>query len=159
MAYAEDKLFVFEVLSKCKSALTVSHAVYGYYQREGSLGSDLSSDEHIGKLISFIPKYIPVIASLAERFPSIANVQNLYHNDVVGRYLCRILNIFCTHESQYLNEETVEWIYSLMDFDKRLGVFSLRFGQVPNILLYKRRNPALTVRTYNFVLKVKSIFR
>lgn len=157
--YAEDKLFVFEALSKCNSIMTVSQAVYGYYHREGSLGSDISSDDHIGKLIKFLPAYIPVVSTLCERFPSEEKVQTLYHYDVVGRYLCRILNIFCTRESAYLNEETIAWIYLLMDADKDLGVFSLRFGQVPNILLYKRRNPALTVRTYRFVLKVKSFFR
>lgn len=159
LSYAEDKLFVFEVLSKCKSVLTVSNAVYGYYKREGSLGSDISSDEHIGKLMAFLPEYIPVVSALCERCPSIENVQNLYHNDVVGRYLCRILNIFCTRESEYLNEETIAWIYNMMDADKNLGVFSLRFGQIPNLLLYKRRKPSLTVSTYKFVLKVKSLFR
>jgi glycosyltransferase involved in cell wall biosynthesis len=157
--YAEDKLFVFEVLSKSNSIRTVSHAVYGYYHRDGSLGSDISSDEHIGKLMKFLPEYIPLVSALRERFPSEEKVQTLYHNDVVGRYLCRILNILCTRESKYLNEETISWIYTLMDADKHLGVFSLRFGQIPNLLLYKRRNEALTVRTYRFVLKVKSFFR
>jgi hypothetical protein len=69
------------------------------------------------------------------------------------------LNILSTRESAYLNEETIAWIYSLMDADKDLGVFSIRFGQVLNILLYKRKNPALTVRTYRFLLKIKSFFR
>ena len=157
--YAEDKLFVFQVLSKCDSIMTVSQAVYGYYHRNGSLGSDISSDDHIEKLIKFLPEYIPVVSALSERFPSVEKIQTLYHNDVVGRYLCRILNIFCQRDSKYLNEATISWIYLLMDADKHLGVFSLRFGQVPNILLYKRRNEALSVRTYHFVLKVKSFFR
>lgn len=157
--YAEDKLFVFESLSKCNSVMTVSQAVYGYYHREGSLGSDISSDEHIGKLVKFLPAYLPVVSTLCERFPSEEKVQTLYHNDVVGRYLCRILNILSKRESAYLNEETIAWIYSLMDADKDLGVFSIRFGQVLNILLYKRKNPALTVRTYRFLLKIKSFFR
>lgn len=159
LEYAEDKLFVFQMLAKCASILTVSAPVYGYHQRAGSLGSDISSDLHIKKLMKFLPKYIPVLSVLCERYPSEEKVQHLYHNDVVGRYLCRILNIFCTRNSEMLNEETVSWVYSLMDADSNLGVFSIRFGQIPNILLYKRRNVALTIKTYKFVNKVKSLFR
>lgn len=157
--YAEDKLFVFDVLSKCKSILAVSHAVYGYYMRPGSLGSDISSDQHIEKLMKFIPKYIPVISALNERCPSVPKVKYLYHNDVVGRYLCRILNIFTTRKSSMLTEENLAWVYSLMDEDKDLGVFSLRAGQIPNLLLYKIKNINFSIKTYKFFVKVYSIFK
>ena len=157
--YAEDKLFVFDVLSKCRSALTVSHAVYGYHRREDSLGSDLSSDRHIEKLMKFLPEYIKVLAVLRETYPSVEEVQDLYHKDVVGRYLCRILNIFTTRKSELLNAQTVSWVYSLMDQDKGLGVFSLRAGQFVNMLLYKIHKPEFSVKAYRFLSNVYSLFR
>jgi hypothetical protein len=159
MDYAEDKLFVFEVLSKCTSILTVSKAVYGYYKRPGSLGSDISSDQHIRKLQIFLQRYVPLISVLCERCPSVAKVQYLYHNDVVSRYLCRILNIFATRDSEMLNEETLSWVYSMMDADKNLGgVFSLRIGQVPNMYLYRKRNISKSIKRYKFFQKITRLF-
>ena len=122
------------------------------------MGSDISSDAHILKLKTFLERYIPIISVLCERCPSVAKVQSLYHNDVVGRYLCRILNIFATRDSELLNEETLSWVYSMMDADKNLGVFSLRIGQVPNLYLYKRRNVKRSIKIYKFFHKVSRIF-
>jgi hypothetical protein len=45
-----------------------------------------------------------------------------------------------------------------MDADKNLGVFSLRIGQVPNILLYKIRKIPFSVKTYRFMVKVNKLF-
>lgn len=157
--YAEDKLFVFEVLSKVRSAVSVSQPVYAYYMRSGSLGSDLSSDIHISKLMQFIPEYVKVVAALCELCPTVESVQDLYHKDVVGRYLCRILNIFATRRSEVLNKQTLSWVYSLMDADKNLGVFSLRFGQIPNMILYKIHDSAFSVKVYRFFSKVYSLFK
>lgn len=156
--YAEDKLFVFEVLSRSSSVLTVSHAVYGYYMHAGSLGSDISSDSHIRKLRQFLPKYVSVLTRLAIRFPSVPKIQSLYHNDVAGRYLCRILNIFATRESELLNEDYLTWVYSMLDADKDLGVFSLRAGQVPNLLLYKLRKIPFSIKAYGVMVKVNKWF-
>lgn len=156
--YAEDKLFVFEVLIKSGSVLTVSNAVYGYYMRAGSLGSDISSDRHIVKLRNFLPKYIALVNALCTRFPSVPKVQNLYHDDVVGRYLCRILNIFVTRKSELLNEDYLSWVYSLMDADRNLGIFSVRAGQVPNLILYKIRKPSFSIKAYRAFEKINKWF-
>lgn len=156
--YAEDKLFVFEILSKCSSVLTVSAATYGYYHRSGSLGSDISSDRHLLKLRDFLPRYALVLASLRQRFPSVVKVRNLYHNDLVGRYLCRMLNEFSVRDSALLNEEFLSWIYGMMDEDKKLGIFSLRIGQVPNIVLYKIRNISFSISMYKFFVKTRRFF-
>lgn len=158
LSYAEDKLFVFEILTKCSSVLTVAAPVYGYYVRAGSLGSDISSDEHLLKLKAFIPKYTTVIASLCQRCPSSSKLQLLYHNDVVGRYMCRILNQFALRTSEHLNVEFLSWVYEMMDADKHLGVFSLRAGQVPNILLYKIRKPSFSIKMYRLSGRMKSMF-
>lgn len=153
LSYAEDKLFVFEMLCRSSSVLTIPHAVYGYYMRAGSLGSDISSDAHIIKIRQFLPKYIALVDTLCTRFPSVPKIQTLYHKDVVGRYLCRILNIFACRRSDLLNEEFLSWVYSLMDADRHLGVFSLRIGQVPNILLYKLRKLPFSIKAYRFMRK------
>lgn len=159
LSYAEDKLFVFEILSNCSSVLTVSAAVYGYYLRAGSLGSDISSDRHIMQLKRFIPKYSVLLSTLANKYPSSVRVQLLYHNDLVGRYLCRILNVFASRTSGLLDEENIAWVYSFMDEDKDLGVFSLRPGQVLNIMLYKRKCPAFSVKAYKFLSKFGRLFK
>ena len=156
--YAEDKLFVFEVLAKSSSVMTVSSAVYGYYLRAGSLGSDISSDAHLLKIRAFIPKYTSLIETLCQRCPSVPKVQRLYHNDVVGRYMCRILNQFALRESEHLNEEFLSWVYETMAADKDLGVFSLRAGQVPNLILYKIGSPSFSIKMYRFTNKMKRVF-
>ncbi|MBE6240295.1 MAG: glycosyltransferase family 2 protein [Bacteroidales bacterium] len=156
--YAEDKLFVFEILSRCSSVMTVSAATYGYYLRAESLGSDISSDAHFVKLRAFLPRYAVLISTLCQRFPSVSKVQGLYHNDLVGRYICRMLNGFATRESEHLNEEFLSWIYGMMDEDKKLGVFSLRVGQVPNIILYKRGKLDFSIRMYRFSVKASRFF-
>ena len=101
---------------------------------------------------------MPVISVLSERCPSVEKVQNLYHYDVVGRYLCRILNIFATRESAMLNESTLSWIYSMMDKDLDLGLFSLRIGQVPNLYLYKKKNVKKSIKAYKHIRRVRKIF-
>lgn len=156
--YAEDKLFVFELLAKCASIRIVPQTVYGYYIHAGSLGSDISSDRHIEKLRQFLPKYITLVETLCTRFPALPQIQTLYHNDVVGRYLCRILNIFATRQSELLNKECLSWVYSLMDADKRLGIFSLRAMQVPNLILYKLGNISFSIKVYRCVVKVYNWF-
>ncbi len=158
LTYAEDKLFVFEILAKSSSVMTVSAPVYGYYVRAGSLGSDISSDAHISKIKAFVPKYTSVISSLCQRCPSSTKLQRLYHNDVVGRYMCRILNQFAIRESEHLNEEFLSWVYEMMDADKHLGVFSLRAGQVPNMILYKMRKLSFSIKMYRFFYKTNRIF-
>ena len=155
--YAEDKLFVFEILAKSSSIMTVSAAVYGYYLRAGSLGSDISSDTHLLKLRAFLPKYATIISALCQRCPSVPKVQLLYHNDVVGRYMCRILNEFATRKSEHLNEEFLSWVYEMMDADKNLGIFSLRVGQVPNLILYKIRNLSFSIKAYHLFSNLKHI--
>lgn len=159
LSYAEDKLFVFEMLARSTSALTVSSPVYSYYIHAGSLGSDITSDNHLKQLRRFLPMYSSVLAELVARCPSVDKVGMLYHNDVVGRYLCRILNLFATRRSEMMTEEYVGWVYGMMDQDKSLGVFSLRFGQIVNILLYKIGKPSFTMKVYRFTCWVNNLFK
>ena len=159
LSYAEDKLFVFTFLSRCSSAHTCSVPVYAYHLRAGSLGSDIRSDRHLMQLRRFLPAYSEVLSALNERYPSCHKISSLYHKDLVGRYLCRILNIFIRRRTQLLTDEYLEWVYKMMDSDKELGLFSVRKGQIFNILLYKIGNVELSRKIYCFCAEVYSIFK
>ncbi len=148
LSYAEDKLFVFSFMAKCQSAHTCDVPVYGYHIRPGSLGSDVVSDRHLMQLRRFLPRYAEVLAALSARFPASVKLNSLYHKDLVGRYLCRILNIFMKRRTALLNEDYLGWVYRLMAADGQLGVFSVRAGQIFNLLLYKIGNVSLSVSVY-----------
>ena len=159
LSYAEDKLFVFEVMARCSSILAFSEAIYGYYMRPGSLGSDTKSIKHVSQLMVFLPKYAVVLDALVQRCPTTKKVVELYHNDLVGRYICRILNILTKRSSKLLTKEFINTLYAYMAADNKLGVFSLRAGQVVNILLYKIGKPGLSVAYYRFTSFFCTIFR
>ncbi len=154
LSYAEDKLFVFSFFAKCHSARTCDVPVYGYHLRAGSLGSDVSSDRHLMQLRRFMPLYASVLKALGDRFPASLKLNSLYHRDLVGRYSCRILNIFLQRRTALLNEDYLGWLYGLMSADSQLGVFSVRAGQIFNILLYKLGNPALSVKVYRLTSRI-----
>ncbi len=157
--YAEDKLFVFSFLAKCSSAYACSFPVYAYHVRAGSLGSDVRSDRHLMQLRRFLPMYAGVLTSMVVRYPSNRKINALYHKDVVSRYLCRILNLFLIRRTQLLTEDYLKWVYGMMDADKELGVFSVRTGQIFNILLYKVGNVKFSVGTYRFISRMVSLFK
>lgn len=158
LCYAEDKLFVLEFLLKCDSYMTVASAVYGYHVTAGSLGSDTVSDKHLLQLRNFLPKYAELLSVMEKNFPDVEKVQNLYHNDLVGRYLCRILNLYVQRESQLLTSEYLDWVYEMMDGDIALGVFSLRVGQIPNLVLYKIHNSSFSMVVYAVLRRLRNIF-
>ena len=157
--YAEDKLFVFEFLASCKSILTCPQTVYNYYLRPGSLGSDIRSDRHIAQLQSFLPLYADLLSKLNARYPSSIKVASLYHKDIVGRYVCRILNILATRRTEFCNKEFIGSLYSIMRADKELGMFSVRMGQAVNMMLFKIGNPSLSAFIYRFTSGVVSCFK
>ena len=156
--YAEDKLFVFSFLNSCRSIHTCDVPVYGYHLRPGSLGSDISSDRHLIQLRRFIPLYSQALDSLVTQYPGSLKLSSLYRKDLIGRYVCRILNLFMTRRTESLDEEYVAWLYELMSRDPSLGVFSIRPGQMLNMILYKIGNPGFTVRFYRLASKIRSIF-
>ena len=157
LSYAEDKLFVFTFFSKCRFAHTCPVPVYAYHIRPGSLGSDVVSDRHLMQLRRFIPAYTQALTALTDIYPASVKLNALYHKDVVGRYCCRILNIFLKRSTALLNEDYLGWVYSVMSADQNLGVLSLRTGQIPNILLFKAGNPAMSIRIYKMFSCIYSI--
>ncbi len=154
LSYAEDKLFVFSFLALCNSAHTCDVPVYAYHIRPGSLGSDIASDRHLIQLRRFMPLYSDVLASLSARFPASEKLNSLYHKDLVGRYACRILNIFLKRRTDLLSEDYLGWLYGMMSADSRLGIFSVRAGQIFNIFLYKLGNPGLSIRAYHLTSRI-----
>lgn len=158
LSYAEDKLFVFSFLARCSSACSCAFPVYAYHVRAGSLGSDIKSDRHLMQLRRFLPAYADVLSVLLSRYPSNRKINALYHKDVVGRYLCRILDIFSRRKTQLLTADYLGWIYVMMDEDKDLGVFSVRIGQILNILLYKTGNIKFSMGIYRVSSRIISLF-
>lgn len=159
LSYAEDKLFVFAFMASCASVRTCSSMVYAYHLRAGSLGSDVASDRHIMQLRRFLPSYAAVLKRITERYPESAKLSCLYHTDLVGRYICRILNIFLTRRTALLTDDILSELYAMMDADPRIGVFSIRAGQVFNLLVYRACSPKAAVRVYKTISSVLSLFR
>lgn len=157
--YAEDKIFVFEFLFRCNTIRTCASVVYHYHLRPDSLGSDMTSDRHINQLHVFLPLYADLLGRICARVPESRKAELLYHRDLVGRYICRILNLLTKRRTQYCNKEFIGFLYGLMDADKRLGVFSVRAGQVVNIMLYKIGSPAFTAAVYRFTSGIVSCFK
>ena len=60
--------------------------------------------------------------------------------------MCRRTNL--------LDESYLGFIYDVMDKDGNLGLFSVRAGQILNILLYKIGNVRFTIRFYHFTSKI-----
>ena len=111
------------------------------------------------QLRRFLPAYAEVLGALSERYPSNQKVNSLYHKDIVGRYVCRILDVFLRRKTAMLTEDYLGWVYTMMEKDDALGLFSVRAGQVFNILLYKIGNVKFSIRTYGFCSRVVSLFK
>ena len=159
LCYAEDKLFVFAFLASCSSVRTTKALVYAYHLRNGSLGSDVASDRHLMQLRRFLPAYSAVLSRLVSKYPECRSVSRLYHNDLVGRYVCRVLNIFLTRRTSLLTVSFLSELYLMMDKDPGLGVFSVRKGQVLNLLMYKYLSVGSSVKVYKGISGVISFFR
>lgn len=159
LSYAEDKLFVFAVMAKCSSIRTFPGAVYAYHLRPGSLGSDVVSDRHLAQMEIFLPRYAEALSILTARCPSNQRVLSLYRKDLIGRYICRVLNIYMTRRTKMLSRERISSLYGMMAKDTKLGIFSIRAGQIPNLILYKIGKPGLTVAIYRVTSFFASLFR
>lgn len=158
LSYAEDKLFVYGFLLLCASAATVSHVVYEYILRSGSLGSDVRSDRHLQQLKIFLPLYSELLSRMVSRFGDSGMIGRQYHKDLVGCYVCRALNVFASRKTPLLTVGYIEFLYGLMDADACLGVFSVRPGQIPNMLLYRIGSAALSCKVYGIVSRLISCF-
>lgn len=146
--YAEDKIFVMTYLSHVETVATVASVVYGYIVQAGSLSSDMSSDRHIVQVFKLLEEYEPLLRDLKTRYATSTKLQRLYHDDFIGRYVCRVLTIFCKRRSELLTEDNLGRLYGYMDADNALGLFSLRPGQIVNILLYMIGNRGFSLGFY-----------
>lgn len=154
LRYGEDKMFVFSFLCLAENVRTVPEIVYDYILQDGSLSCDLVSDGHLRQLFLLLERYKKLLYLLGSRFPYSQRVAELYHQDFIGRYVCRILTVFARMKSELMTEENIRLLYSYMDEDKDLGLFSVRFGQVVNILLYKIGKPTFTISFYRFSSRI-----
>ena len=159
LCYAEDKLFVYEFLLSSRRVAAADRSVYRYTLRKSSLGSDKSSDRHLAQLELFLPLYRNVLENMSGRFPASDIMRAHYHKDLIGGYVCRALNVIASRKSPYQNAEFIRFLYDFMDGDEALGIFSIRAGQIPNILLYKAGSPGFTAAVYRLTSSLFSCIR
>lgn len=156
LRYGEDKMFVFSYLLYASSAAVVPQPVYDYIIRKESLSSDVTSDSHISQILTLLEKYTLLLSELRDRYPGSGRLADLYHVDVVCRYVFRILTCFCMDRSAYADPQVIETLYGYMSEDKALSVFGVRPGQILNVILYKIGSPRFSAGFYSLV---SSIFR
>lgn len=162
LSYGEDLLFLSRFLLECGSAVTVPECVYIYRAGMSGLSSDLCSDSHLIQLMSLLEPYSATILEMERRFPDSAGVRRLYHMDLVGRLVCRILTVFATRRTCLCNSDNISRLYHYMKKDARLarcgGVFSLRPGQIPNLLLFRLSSPLLSAHFYRLSACICELF-
>lgn len=159
LSFAEDKIFVMSFLEHADKVRTVPVVAYSYFIRPSSLSSDMKSEAHAEEIYKLLACYAPLLNRLEARYPRSARIMALYHRDLVGRYVCRVLGILAVRKTSLLTDENISDLYMYMDGDRKAGVFSLRLGQVPNMILYRIGKPGLARKFYRFTSSVASIFR
>ena len=155
LSFAEDKMFVMTFLQYVERVRTIPFVVYSYFQRPGSLSCDMKSESHARHVFRLLEVYATVLKGLNERFAASKRISNLYHMDFVGRYVCRVLGILAMRKTDILTTENITLLYEYMSADTDLGLFSLRLGQIPNILLFKLGRPELTLRLYSLCASLR----
>jgi len=158
LRYGEDLLFITDYIAGAPEGAhfsVVNVPVYFYSVGSDGLGSDLVSDGHIGQLLTLISLYSDSIKRLQSRLPESRRAAELYHNDLVGRFCCRILTVFATVRTNLMTASNISEVYSYMSRDKCLKLFSLRPGQVPNLILFRIGSPAFTEKVYKLTRKLK----
>lgn len=159
LSFAEDKIFVLTFLEHVRRVRTVSGVVYTYFIRPSSLSSDMRSDAHIEQIFRLLECYAPVLRTLEKKYPHSSKIRRLYHQDLVGRYVCRVLDIYASRKSEILDAGKIALLYDYIDRDKDAAVFSLRPGQVPNMLLYAIGRPGFTASFYRFTSSIFNFFK
>lgn len=159
LSFAEDKIFVMSFLEHVRCVRTVSSVVYSYFLRPSSLSSDMRSDSHIEQIFRLLECYEPVLRTLETTYPHSSRISELYHQDLVGRYVCRILDIYASRKSGMLEAEKISILYKYIDGDRKVSVFGLRLGQVPNMILYNIGRPGFTVSFYRFTSGVSTFLK
>lgn len=157
--FAEDKLFVFSYLTHITSAKTTDSLVYDYILQDGSLSSNLYSDRRISNILKMLDAYCPVLEKLCAKYPDSSRINDLYHIDVVNRYVFHVLNIFTLRKSLLLNTQTLQKLYSYMKKDSSLKLSSIRKGQIPSYLLFRFGSARLSSLIYRCSSTIAGILR
>lgn len=155
--YGEDILFITNYIAAAPAEAkysVVNAPVYNYSLMPDGLSADVNSERQIIQLLNLVPLYADAIERLQNKIPQSIKAQKLYHTDLVGRFCCRILTFFATKKTELLSKSNISKIYSFMARDSRLGLFSVRAGQIPNLILFKIGSPALTQSVYKITRRL-----
>lgn len=160
--YGEDVLFLFEYLLRCRTVATVPHSVYTYREGNAGLSADRCSDAHLMQLMLLLHPYSEMVLQMQARWPQSICVAGIYHEDVIGRIVCRILTVFATRRTPLCNHDNISRLYSYMAKDARLnavgGAFSFRKGQIINMLLYQLASPSFAAHFYSLSSRFCELF-
>lgn len=161
--YGEDLLFLFDFICRCRSVITISESLYIYREGNQGLSADLSSDRHLYQLIQLTGLYASLVARMEKCFPDSRKVGQLRHRDLVGRLVCRALTVFATRRTGICTSDNISRFYSIMKTDPQLiglsGIFTLRMGQIPNLLLFKLGSPRLSEKVYRMSAAICEFFK
>ncbi len=150
--YGEDILFLFNFLPLCHTIETISHSMYTYRITSASLSADRSSDTHILRVLTLLDPYSESILSLENSYPSLKSL-DVYHREIVSWLICRVLTVFATRRTRLCTSDNISRLYHYMKHDAALnglgGIFSLRKGQIVNIILFKIGCPPLSAAFYH----------
>jgi len=141
--YGEDKVFVYSYLLYAKTIKTTSDIVYIQKRRAGSLSSNISDKRHLKQIIDFLSCYVPIVKKYQEKF-TCQSVREMYHVDVIQRYVYRYLRIVRQTKEKSLNRKDLAFISSLLKKDIKSKVFEERYiklcvligKHMPNSFLY-----------------------
>lgn len=152
LSYGEDMLFLFRFLLHCHNVETVPRCTYIYRIGTSGLSSDLCSDRQLMQSMLLIGSLSETIPALQKAFPRNLYVRQMYHRVLVGRHICRILTVFATRRTKLCTSDNISRLYHYMRLDPELnrcgGIFSLRRGQIPNLLLYRLSSPRFSACFY-----------
>lgn len=150
LKYGEDKLFVFTYLKYVNSVRTLNEVIYDYVYVDDSLSFDTRSDSHLNQVMLLLKSYVPLLEELKKRYTHSRRLDDLYHVDVVSRYVFRILTCFATRRTELMTQENISHMYAYMSDDEDLSIFSVRFRQILNVMLFRMGKPRLTRSLYSF---------
>ena len=141
--YGEDKLFVYSFLLHAEKIKATKEIVYIQKRREGSLSSNISDQRHLKQIIDLLSCYVPIAKIYQDKF-TCRSVREMFHVDVIQRYVYRYLRIVRSTKEKSLNRQDISFLSGLLKKDDKYMVREERYIKLcvligrymPNSFLY-----------------------